>query len=190
MCAGPGAGLDVVRPHYRALREHLGELNLEELRRHKLAADLSFLHQGITFTVYGRDEGIEKIFPHDLVPRVITRKEWDQLEKGLAQRIVALNLFLRDVYHEGKIFKDGVVPREMILSCKHYRRQMIGLNVPKDVYVTVVGTDLIRDRDGSYLVLEDNLRVPSGVSYMLASRQVMKRIFPDVFQTCGVLPIE
>lgn len=190
MCVGTDARADSIRPHYQALREHLASLNLEELRRHKLVADLSFLHQGITFTVYGRDEGIEKIFPHDLVPRIITRSEWDHLEKGLAQRIVALNLFLHDVYHEGKIFKDGVVPREMILSCKHYRRQMIGLQVPKNVYVTVVGTDLIRDRDGQYLVLEDNLRVPSGVSYMLASRQVMKRILPDVFQSCGVLPVE
>jgi uncharacterized circularly permuted ATP-grasp superfamily protein len=151
---------------------------------------LSFLYQGITFTVYGRDEGIEKIFPHDLVPRIVTNAEWQRLERGLAQRIVALNLFLKDVYHEGRIFKDRIVPREMIYSCKHFRRQMIGLGVPRDVYITVVGTDLIRDPAGRFLVLEDNLRVPSGVSYMLTSREVMKRTFPEVYQACGVMAIE
>ncbi len=179
-----------IRPHYQALADHLLNLPPEEMRRRKQASDLSFLHQGITFTVYGRDEGIEKIFPHDLLPRIVTRTEWERLERGLAQRIVALNLFLRDIYHEGKILKDKVVPREMIYTCKHFRRQMMGLNVRRDVYITVVGTDLIRAADGRYLVLEDNLRVPSGASYMLTSRQVMKRIFPDLFQSCGVLPVE
>jgi uncharacterized circularly permuted ATP-grasp superfamily protein len=179
-----------VRPHYHALADHLLSLPPEEMRRRKQASDLSFLHQGITFTVYGRDEGIEKIFPHDLLPRIVQRAEWERLERGLAQRIIALNLFLRDIYHEGKILRDKVVPREMIYTCKHFRRQMMGLNIRGDVYITVVGTDLIRGADGRYLVLEDNLRVPSGASYMLTSRQVMKRIFPDLFQSCGVLPVE
>ena len=179
-----------VRPHYRPLYEALAHLPQDEMLRRKTASELSFLHQGITFTVYGQAEGIEKVFPHDLLPRIITHGEWDVLERGLAQRIVALNLFLRDVYHEGKIFKDRVVPRELIFSCKHFRRQMMGLHVPRNVYITVVGTDLIRDADGRYLVLEDNLRVPSGVSYMLTSREVMKRTFPEVFQASGVRPID
>ena len=179
-----------VRAHYDTLHQRLLETPVEEMRRRKQAADLAFLHQGITFTVYGRDEGIEKIFPNDLLPRIITQCEWSKIERGLAQRIVALNLFLKDIYHEGKILNDGVVPREMIYSCKHYRRQMKGLDVPRDVYITVVGTDLIRHPDGRYLVLEDNLRVPSGVSYMLTGRQVMKRVFPELFQACSVKPIE
>jgi uncharacterized circularly permuted ATP-grasp superfamily protein len=178
------------RAHYLELFELLRELPADELRRRKQAADLSFLHQGITFTVYGRDEGTERIFPHDLVPRILTSGEWSTIEKGLTQRITALNLFLRDIYHEGRILNDGVVPREIIFSCKHFRRQMRGLHVPKDIYVTVIGTDLIRYPDGRFVVLEDNLRVPSGVSYMLTSRQVMKRIFPNLFQKCGVRPID
>ena len=179
-----------VRSHYRHLYDEVLRLPAEEMRRRKQSSELSFLHQGITFTVYGREEGIEKIFPHDLLPRIVTNREWEKLERGLAQRILALNLFLKDVYHEGKILKDRVIPRELIFSCKHYRRQMIGLNVPRDVYITVVGTDLIRHPDGRFLVLEDNLRVPSGVSYMLTSRQVMKRTFPEVFAASGVQPIE
>ncbi len=179
-----------VRGHYEALHQRLLDTPVDEMRRRKQAADLAFLHQGITFTVYGRDEGIEKIFPNDLLPRIITQNEWSKIERGLAQRIVALNLFLKDIYHEGKILNDGVVPRDMIYSCKHYRRQMKGLDVPRDVYITVVGTDLIRHPDGRYLVLEDNLRVPSGVSYMLTGRQVMKRVFPELFQACSVKPIE
>lgn len=179
-----------VRSHYAPLYRQLNELPVDEFRRRKQAADLSFLHQGITFTVYGREEGIEKIFPHDLLPRIVRHNEWAQLERGLAQRIIALNLFLKDLYHDQKILRDGVVPREMIYTCKHFRRQMLGLNVPRDVYITVVGTDLIRHPDGRFLVLEDNLRVPSGVSYMLTSRTVMKRIFPELFQQCGVRPIE
>ena len=117
-------------------------------------------------------------------------QEWTRIESGLTQRITALNLFLKDLYHEGRILNDGVVPREIIYSCKHFRRQMRGLHVRKDAYVTVAGTDLIRMPSGEFVVLEDNLRVPSGVSYMLVSRQVMKRIFPDLFRQCGVQPIE
>jgi len=176
------AGGDV-RPHYRALAETLARLPEEELQRRKQAAELSFLTQGITFTVYGRDEGTERIFPYDLLPRLITAREWDRIERGLIQRITALNLFLRDVYFDAKILNDRVVPRELVYSCKHYRRQMRGLEVPRNVYISVVNT-------GEFVVLEDNLRVPSGVSYMLTNRRVMKRTFPQLFQSYGVRPIE
>ena len=150
----------------------------DELQRRKQSAELSFLTQGITFTVYGRDEGTERIFPYDLLPRLITAAEWDRIERGLTQRITALNLFLRDIYSDAKILSDRVVPRELVYSCKHYRRQMRGLQVPRNVYIAVVGTDLLRLNTGEFVVLEDNLRVPSGVSYMLTNRRVMKRTFP------------
>ena len=123
MFSGPGA----VRAHYQLIHDMLMELPADEMRRKKQAADLSFLHQGITFTVYGRDEGTERIFPHDLLPRIITSAEWDTIERGLTQRITALNLFLKDIYHEGRCLADGVVPREMVYTCKHFRRQMRGI---------------------------------------------------------------
>lgn len=176
--------------HYGPLLEHFTALPSDELRRRKQAADLSFLNQGITFTVYGRDEGKEQIFPYDLLPRIITSAEWATVERGLTQRITALNMFLRDIYNEGRILEDGIVPREIVYSCKHFRRQMIGLQVPRNVYVAVCGTDLIRMQDGEFVVLEDNLRVPSGVSYMLTNRRVMKRIFPQLFRGYNVRPIE
>jgi uncharacterized circularly permuted ATP-grasp superfamily protein len=176
--------------HCQRLLEHFTSLPVGELRRRKQAADLSFLNQGITFTVYGREEGTEKIFPYDLVPRVITAAEWATVELGLAQRITALNLFLKDIYNEGRILSDGIVPREIVYSCKHYRRQMSGLQVPRNVYIAVCGTDLIRLENGEFVVLEDNLRVPSGVSYMLTNRRVMKRIFPELFRSYNVRPIE
>src|SRR6266436_921193 len=178
------------RASYQGLHQRLVEMQPEELRRRQQAADLSFLHQGVTFTVYGRDEGTERIFPYDLLPRIITSSEWATVERGLTQRITALNLFLRDLYHEGKILSDRVIPREMIYTCRHYRREMRGLNVPRDIYVSVVGTDLVRLEDGRFAVLEDNLRVPSGVSYMLANRQVIKRVFPTMFSDYGVRPID
>ena len=159
-----------LRSHYRALAETLARLPQEELQRRKQSAELSFLTQGITFTVYGRDEGTEKIFPYDLLPGLVTAQEWDRIERGLTQRITALNLFLRDVYSEAKILNDRVVPRELVYSCKHYRRQMRGLQVPRNVYISVVGSDLLRLNTGEFVVLEDNLRVPSGVSYMLTNR--------------------
>src|ERR1700731_2564217 len=178
------------RQHYRALYELLLGLPAEEMARKKQAADLSFLHQGITFTVYGRDEGTERIFPHDLLPRIITSGEWGTIERGLTQRITALNLFLRDIYHEGRSLKAGVVPSEIVYSCRHFRRQMREFTVPKNIYITVVGSDLVRLPDGSFAVLEDNLRVPSGVSYMLTSRTVMKRVFPELFRMAGVRSID
>ena len=180
----------IVRQQYHALYENLLELGNDEMNRRKQALDLSFLHQGITFTVYGDESGTERIFPNDLLPRILTRSEWETIERGLTQRITALNLFLEDVYHDGKILKDRVVPSDTVYSCKHYRRQMRGVNVRRGCYATVVGTDLVRLPDGRFVVLEDNLRVPSGVSYMLVSRQVMKKIFPALYQRCGVQPID
>ncbi len=176
--------------HYEPLLEHFAALPAEEIQRRKQAADLSFLNQGITFTVYGREEGTERIFPYDMLPRIITAAEWAKVEEGLTQRITALNLFLKDIYNEGRILHDGVVPRELVYSCPQFRRQMQGLQVPRNVYVAICGTDLIRLENGDFVVLEDNLRVPSGVSYMLTNRRVMKRIFPQLFRGYNVRPIE
>lgn len=176
--------------HYGPLLEHFSALPGAEIQRRKQAADLAFLNQGITFTVYGKDEGTERIFPYDLLPRIVTAAEWERVEKGLTQRITALNLFLKDIYNEGRILKDGIVPRELIYSCPQFRRQMQGLAVPRNVYVAICGTDLIRLENGEFVVLEDNLRVPSGVSYMLTNRRVMKRLFPQLFRNYNVRPIE
>ena len=184
------ASPEVPRAHYQALQRTLLSLRPEELRKSQQAADLTFLQEGITFTVYGSKEGTERIFPNDLIPRIILAEEWAKIEKGLTQRLTALNLFLRDIYHEGRILTEGVVPRELVFSCKHFRREMRGLNVPRDTYVSICGTDLVRLPDGSFAVLEDNLRVPSGVSYMLANRKVLKRVFPTMFRDYGVSPID
>ncbi len=179
-----------LHPHYMPLLEHFAALPTEEIQRRKQSADLSFLNQGITFSVYGREEGTERIFPYDMLPRIITAAEWTKVEEGLTQRITALNLFLKDIYNEGRILQDGVVPRELVYSCPQFRRQMQGLQVPRNVYVAICGTDLIRLENGDFVVLEDNLRVPSGVSYMLTNRRVMKRIFPQLFRSYNVRPIE
>lgn len=184
------AASNTLHSHYELLMEHFSSLPKEDLTRKKQAADLSFLNQGITFTVYGREEGTERIFPYDMLPRIITAKEWETVERGLTQRITALNLFLKDIYNEGRILAEGVVPRELVYSCKQFRRHMIGLQVPRNIYIAVVGTDLIRLESGEFAVLEDNLRVPSGVSYMLTNRRVMKRIFPQLFRSYNVRPIE
>ncbi len=178
------------RSHYAALYQRILDLTAEELEHRQQAADLSFLHQGITFTVYGRTEGTERIFPFDLLPRIITHREWMTIERGLTQRITALNMFLKDVYHDAKILSEGIVPPELIYTSHHFRREMRGLRVPHDRYVSVCGTDLIRIPSGEFVVLEDNLRVPSGVSYMLANRQVTKLVFPGLFENYGVLPVE
>jgi len=178
------------RRPYRRLHKELLKLTPEELLRSKQQADLTFFNQGITFTVYGRNEAIERIFPHDLLPRIVSAADWDVIERGLTQRITALNLFLKDIYHERKILNDRVIPGSVVYTCRHFRRQMSGVKVPRDVYVNVMGTDLVRLPDGRFVVLEDNLRVPSGVSYMLSSRKVMKQIFPTLFRKCGVRPIE
>jgi uncharacterized circularly permuted ATP-grasp superfamily protein len=177
------------RPQYEALVEELASVSSDELRRRQVDADRAFLTQGITFTVYGDEQGTERIFPFDLLPRIVTAAEWDVLERGLAQRLAAINLFLKDIYHEGRILAEGVVPRELVYSCRHYRREMRGVRVHRDAYVSVAGTDLVRVEDGRFLVLEDNLRVPSGVSYMLANREVTKRVFPGLFNRYNVRPI-
>ena len=179
-----------VRAPYAALDSRLSTLSLEELSRRQQACEQSFLHQGITFTVYNDNRATERIIPTDLLPRIITHAEWSRMEAGLTQRIVALNLFLRDIYNEGRVLKDGVVPRSMIFGSKHYRREMRGLPVPHGAYVNICGSDLIRNESGEFVVLEDNLRVPSGVSYMLANRDVARRAFPAVFRSMNVRPIE
>ena len=158
-------------------------------RRHKVA-DLMMRNQGITFTVYGRDQGVERIIPFDPIPRLVAADEWDRLERGLEQRIRALNLFVHDVYHERHILKDRVVPPELVLGASGYRREFVGVHVPRDIYTHVSGIDLIRDTTGNYLVLEDNCRTPSGVSYVLKNREVMKQVFPFLFDQYNVLPID
>jgi len=177
------------RPHCRALFEALLAASLPQLRQHQTEADKAFLTQGITFTVYGDEAGTERIFPYDLLPRIITAGEWATIERGLTQRLTAINLFLRDIYHEERILSEGIVPRELVYSCRHYRREMRGVQVHGDRYVSIAGTDLVRLEDGRFVVLEDNLRVPSGVSYMLANREVMKRVFPGLFSRYSVSPI-
>ena len=180
----------VPRSHYQLVHDLLLDMPADEMRRRKQVADLSFLNQGITFTVYGRGEGTERIFPHDLLPRIVTAAEWETIERGLTQRITALNLFLKDIYNEGRCLTDGIVPRELVYTCRHFRRQMRGIAVPKGIYINVIGSDLVRLADGRFVVLEDNLRVPSGVSYMLTLRQVMKRVFPELFRKYSVRPID
>lgn len=178
------------RAHYSELLKAFLAMPAEEREARKRSADVSFLTEGITFTVYGREEGTERIFPYDLLPRIITNAEWERIEKGLQQRITALNLFLRDVYHEGKILQDGVVPREIVYTCRHFRREMRGLHVPRNVYIAVTGSDLLRLENGEFVVLEDNLRVPSGVSYMLTNRRALKRTLPNLFRKYRVRPID
>ena len=178
------------RPHYEALLERFREMSRDEFGRKRLLADQSFLSQGITFTVYSDSQGTEKIFPFDLIPRIIPADEWDLLERGLTQRIRALNMFLHDVYHEQRILKEKVIPEEYVLTAAHFRKEFMGFNVPRDIYIHVCGTDLIRDRDGNYLVLEDNGRCPSGVSYVLENRQAMKRVFPRLFGRYHVRPVD
>jgi len=177
------------RLHCDALFDELRAASNVDLAQRQMEADKAFLTQGITFTVYGDNQGTERIFPFDLVPRMITASEWDTLERGLTQRLTAINLFLKDVYHDGRILAEGVVPRDLLYSCRHYRREMRGVHVHRDIYVSVAGTDLVRLEDGRFVVLEDNLRVPSGVSYMLANREVTKRVLPGLFDKYRVKPI-
>src|SRR5947209_124314 len=179
----------VPRPHARLLLDTVEALDDGHLLRYKHAAERLLLQMGITFHVYGDSAGTERIFPFDLIPRIVPADEWDHIERGLAQRVHALNAFIDDIYHEQKILRDGIIPREVILSAASYRKQCHGLNPPRRVWCHITGTDLVRDRDGVYYVLEDNLRVPSGVSYMLENREVLKRIFPAVFEGLSVRPV-
>jgi uncharacterized circularly permuted ATP-grasp superfamily protein len=169
-----------VREQYKGVVEFMQQLSVEELNHKEDLAKRLFMSQGITFTVYSSGEGIEKIFPFDIIPRIITSGEWTYIEEGIKQRLKALNLFLKDVYNEQFILKDGIVPLEMIYSCPHYLREMHRFPVPHDIYVHIAGIDLIRNNDGTFYILEDNLRTPSGVSYMLENREITKRIFPDL----------
>src|SRR3954470_3853968 len=178
------------RPHYAPVARRLTKLAPAAFDRRRRMADVSFRNQGITFTVYGDQRGVEKIFPFDLVPRIVPAKEWDQIERGLAQRITALNLFCKDVYHEQRILKERIIPPELIYGAKMFRREMMGVDVPRDIYIHICGTDLIRDKSGQYLVLEDNGRTPSGVSYVLENRAVMKRVAPTLFGAYRVRAIE
>ena len=178
------------RAHYRTLHEQLSDLTMDDFTEYRRGADASFLYQGITFTVYGQENGIERIFPFDLIPRIIPHDEWELIERGLTQRVTALNMFLNDVYHDQRIVREKRIPAELVFSAKHFRREMMGITPSRGVYAHIVGTDIVRGDDGEYYVLEDNLRSPSGVSYMLENRQVMKRIFADLFARYGVLPVE
>jgi uncharacterized circularly permuted ATP-grasp superfamily protein len=179
-----------VRTHYQRLLTRYTGMSSEEFQKKRDLADNAFLTQGVTFTVYNDQEGTERIFPFDLIPRIIPRAEWEHVERGLGQRITALNLFLHDIYHEQKIVHDGIVPAEIIHSAAHFRPEFMGFNVPKDIYIHICGSDLIRDHDGNYLVLEDNARSPSGVSYLLENRQAMKRVFPNLFSRYLVRPVD
>src|SRR5580692_8310424 len=170
------------RPGCELIARTLSTLPEADLLRRQRAAERSLLHMGITFNVYGHEQGTEKILPFDLVPRVIPAKEWSRLSRGLAQRTRALNLFIDDIYHAKRILSDGVVPRDIVLSATSYLPGCEGLDPPGGVWCHINGTDLVRDSDSQYYVLEDNLRCPSGVSYVLHNRQQMKRTFPRVFE--------
>jgi len=158
--------------------------------RRQLAAELSFQARGITFAVNQDPNGIEKIIPFDLIPRLITPEEWHRIERGLEQRVRALNLFLHDVYHDQKILRSGLIPPELILGARGYRREFRGVEVPRGVYTHVVGSDLVRDESGQFFVLEDNLRTPSGVSYVVENRRVLKRVWPQIFADYDIRPVE
>ena len=173
----------------RTLVRNIESLPPGELQNRQQAADRALLQMGITFNVYGENAGREKIFPFDLVPRIVPAAEWTRIERGLKQRIHALNLFINDLYHGQKILKDGVVPSDIVLSSKAYRKQCQGFNPPHGIWCHITGTDLVRHRDGQIYVLEDNLRCPSGVSYVLENRAVMKSMFPQVFAQSKIRPV-
>ena len=177
------------RPEGRLLIERIEGLAEGELDRRHQAAERALLRMGITFNVYGEDTGTERIFPFDIIPRIVAAQEWERIERGLRQRIRALNHFIDDVYHERRIVRDGVVPGDVVDSSHGYRPQCVGLDPPGGVWCHITGTDLVRDRDGTVCVLEDNLRCPSGVSYVLENRAVMKQTFPRVFEGLAVRPV-
>jgi uncharacterized circularly permuted ATP-grasp superfamily protein len=178
------------RPHYKSLVSRLKSLGRPSFEKRRRMTDVLFRNQGITFTVYSDTHGVEKIFPFDLIPRVVPASEWDVIERGLVQRITALNLFCQDIYHDQRILKERIIPPELIYGAKMFRREMFGVHVPRDIYIHICGTDLIRDNKGNYFVLEDNGRTPSGVSYVLENRTVMKRVFPHLFSEYRVRAIE
>jgi uncharacterized circularly permuted ATP-grasp superfamily protein len=178
------------RPEYNKLFQNLAAMAPAQFEERRKLADLSFLIQGITFTVYSDGQGTERLFPFDLIPRILSHSEWDRIDRGLSQRVIALNLFLQDVYGKQSILRDGEVPRWLVYSCAHFRREVIGVEVPLGIHTHICGIDLVRDsKTGEFCVLEDNVRTPSGISYVLENRLVMTRTFPDAFHSYEVLPV-
>ena len=182
-------GSGEVREHYQPMDSWLGEQTAEHLANKRQQADLMFHKLGITFAVYGEETGTERLIPFDIIPRVFPKSEWQALEKGLRQRVLTLNLFLHDVYHEQKIIKAGIIPAERIFANAQYRPEMQGVDVARQVYSHISGVDIVRAGEGEFYVLEDNLRVPSGVSYMMEDRKMMMRLFPDLFSKYKVAPV-
>ena len=178
-----------LRGHYRELEAWLALQASESIAHKRAEADLIFRRVGITFAVYGNDAGTERLIPFDIIPRIITAAEWKKLEAGLAQRVRALNMFIHDIYHEQNIVKAGVVPSEQIFRNAQYRPEMQGISVASDIYAHIAGVDIVRAGEGEFYVLEDNLRVPSGVSYMLENRKMMMRLFPELFARYRVAPV-
>jgi len=179
------------RPAAQALCTHLRTLRDKDIEEYKTAAETAIRVMGITFTVYSEEEGsIDRSWPFDIIPRIIARNEWQLIEKGLKQRVNALNFFIDDIYHKQQIIKDGVFPDTLIADSKNFRPQCVGVNPPQGIWAHICGSDLVRDKDGTVYVLEDNLRVPSGVSYMLENRLVMKRMFPDLFEDYSIMPVD
>ncbi len=181
---------DPDEPTIRLIRGRLRGMDVEELRRRAAAAEAELYNLGITFTVYSDRDAIDRILPFDLIPRVLTASEWDVIERGVIQRVTAINQFLWDIYHDQKILGDGVIPRELVLGNGNFRPEMMGLDVPLGVYVHVNGTDIVRDETGRFLVLEDNARTPSGVSYVIENRHMMLRVLPDLVAGIGLRPVE
>src|SRR5262245_61413787 len=173
----------------RLLFQRIAGLKDGELRLHQQAAEQALFRMGITFNVYGDEAGTERIFPFDIIPRIIAADEWSVIERGLRQRVHALNVFINDIYHDQKILKDRVIPPDLIFSAKSFRKECVGLTPPRGTWCHITGTDLVRHEDGKYYVLEDNLRCPSGVSYVLQNREIMKRTFPEVFDQYQVRPV-
>jgi uncharacterized circularly permuted ATP-grasp superfamily protein len=190
LTTSPNPATIATRDHYRNYFQWLSSSPEQTLTQRRAQADLLFRRIGITFTVYGDEGGTERLIPSDVIPRIITADEWDYLERGLSQRVRAINLFLADIYHDQKILKAGKIPSEQILDNAQFQQKMIGVNVPHDTYVSITGVDIVRNNDGKYYVLEDNLRVPSGVSYMLMNRKMMMRLFPELFLQQSVRPVE
>lgn len=178
------------RPHYREFARWLADTPLELLAQRRREADLLFHRAGITFTLYGDEQGTERLIPFDIIPRSIKASEWQVIERGCIQRVQALNMFLADIYHEQRILKAGIIPAEQVLANEGYQVAMRGLGLHRGLYAHIAGVDLVRDGDGSYYVLEDNLRTPSGVSYMLEDRKMMMRLFPELFAAQRIAPID
>jgi uncharacterized circularly permuted ATP-grasp superfamily protein len=181
---------DTPRAGSRLLVQKIESLPPGELKRRQAAADKALFDMGITFNVYGHGDGTEKIWPFDLVPRIVDSDDWGRIEKGLKQRIYALNAFVDDVYHDQRIVKDGIVPGDLIRSAEGFLPPCVGLDPPRGVWCHISGTDLVRDQAGGLFVLEDNLRCPSGVSYVIANRRLMKRTFPEVFAASNVKAVD